>query len=342
MEWGMIIGVAVRARSCDKSCYNSSWQLSDVTCLEWLGHALLWGEQEWGAGSGSCLQLGFSQHRSAVCPLRAGSEIRCIGDRWCPVWLLTVQESCPLDGRQRQREALLSNPSIPTLWQTPSLCFPTPVPTSSYRKDVTCDDENVTAAAPAPESGCSQGWHHEVMAFRGQGHGPGAGGVSGGCGVGPSGSWESGHTLLDFCVIPTTSTTALCLSECPLQSGHRHMFSGFTWKWELISNEVWGYALRKGLLLSGASYGGSSKEIEILSISFLFYSSIFFEVLCINTMQGVCGLGSGGWIHEQQRGLAAVTKVAVTAPDSSLTSHIWGDLSKQGSLSRTMRKSWAL
>ena len=51
--------------------------------------------------------------------------------------------------------------------------------------------------------------------------------------------------------------------------------------------------LGKGLPLSGASYSGSSKEIEILSISFLFYSSIFFEVLCINTMQGVCGLGSG-------------------------------------------------
>ena len=73
---------------------------------------------------------------------------------------------------------MLSNPPIPALWQTPSLCFPTPVPTSSYRKDVTCDDENVTAAAPASESGCSQGWHHEVMAFRGQSHGPGAGGVS--------------------------------------------------------------------------------------------------------------------------------------------------------------------
>ena len=137
-----------------------------------------------------------------------------------------------------QREALLSNPSIPTPWQTPSLCFPTPVPTSSYRKDVTCDDENVTAAAPAPESGCSQGWHHEVMAFRGQSHGPGAGGSLRECSVGPSATWESGYMLLDFCVIPTTSTTALCLSEYPLQSGHQHLFSGFTWNWELVSNEV--------------------------------------------------------------------------------------------------------
>ena len=38
------------------------------------------GQEEWGSGRGSCLQLGFSQHRSAVCPLCAGSEIRFIGD----------------------------------------------------------------------------------------------------------------------------------------------------------------------------------------------------------------------------------------------------------------------
>lgn len=49
--------------------------------------------------------------------------------------------------------------------------------------------------------------------------------------------------------------------------------------------------------------------------------------------------GVRGWIHEQRRGLAAVTKVAVTAPDSSLTSHVWSDLGKQGSPSRTKRKS---
>lgn len=79
---------------------------------------------------------------------------------------------------EAESEALLSNPSMPALWQTPSLCFPTPVPTSSYRKDVTCDDENVTAAAATPESGRSQRRHHEVMAFRRQGHGPGARGVS--------------------------------------------------------------------------------------------------------------------------------------------------------------------
>ena len=85
---------------------------------------------------------------------------------------------CPGWQVEAKSEALLSNPLMSALWQTPSLCFPTPVPTSSYRKDVTCDDKNVTAAAAAPESGCSQGWHHEVMVFRGQGRGQGAGGVS--------------------------------------------------------------------------------------------------------------------------------------------------------------------
>ena len=41
--------------------------------------------------------------------------------------------------------------------------------------------------------------------------------------VGPSGRRETGCTLPEFCILPTTSASALCLLECPLQSGHRHV-----------------------------------------------------------------------------------------------------------------------
>lgn len=70
-------------------------------------------------------------------------------------------------GRQEEK-ALLSHPPIP-LPPLPNSVPRKDVTCSNSRKDVTDDDENVSAAAAAPESGCSQGWHHEVMGFRGQG-----------------------------------------------------------------------------------------------------------------------------------------------------------------------------
>lgn len=49
--------------------------------------------------------------------------------------------------------------------------------------------------------------------------------------------------------------------------------------------------------------------------------------------------GVGGRIQPQQQGLAAVTKVAVADPASSLASHIRIDLGQQECLSRTASKS---